>query len=326
MSAPALKKSLLRGKDADLTLLPGFNAYRLVRNGRVSLTSYCVISEDEDGKYSAETVVSVDARFCLQGKELFAEAAYDFGSGTPAVTAGCAVPLDGKWKVAFSGLYMPDGYGAGYSSPVRSLSSGGEYGAAAGVYFGSLEFTAAFAEKPETGRKQVKAYLRYPWKISENNELACRIAARWRSGDGHPRADLRLDYRYAFSRWRTAARVNALKCRSLAGLAYAEEGFEGSRAAVWLRGTAFAADNWDDRIYSYERDAPGSFNVPAYYGRGFSLALVGRMKFLHVKLWLRCAYTSYRWTRIDSGSAKPSRLETRLMLVLDLSGRQSRRT
>ena len=48
---------------------------------------------------------------------------------------------------------------------------------------------------------------------------------------------------------------------------------------LYLRQGAFMVDDWDDRIYVYERDAPGNFNVPALYGRGFWTSMYLSWKF-----------------------------------------------
>lgn len=57
--------------------------------------------------------------------------------------------------------------------------------------------------------------------------------------------------------------------------------------AAYLRVTGFVIDNWPDRIYVYERDAPGTFSVPAYYGRGASFSAVGSAKWRFGRLDLR---------------------------------------
>ena len=83
----------------------------------------------------------------------------------------------------------------------------------------------------------------------------------------------------------------------------------------------FRIDNWDDRIYSYERDAPGNFNVPAYYGRGYSLSAVasskfvlGRTPFRSMKLYFRAGAVGYPFM----DEPKPSRTEVKLQAVFSL--------
>ena len=84
--------------------------------------------------------------------------------------------------------------------------------------------------------------------------------------------------------WLANVRYNIVHSAEWGWLAYAEAGYrreyaERNRVTAWLRGELFAIDSWDDRIYVYERDAPGNFNVPAYYGRGWNLSLVVSWKF-----------------------------------------------
>ena len=100
---------------------------------------------------------------------------------------------------------------------------------------------------------------------------------------------------------------------ALAG--YAEAGWKtpSDTARVQLsaifRATFFRVDNWDDRIYVYERDAPGSFSVPARYGRGWaaSLYLAWQLARRH-GLWLRLETVRYPWNLTQ----KESRTEVRL--------------
>ena len=73
-----------------------------------------------------------------------------------------------------------------------------------------------------------------------------------------------------------------------------ETGYKGEALNLYLRQGIFLIDNWDDRIYAYERDAPGNFSVPAYYGRGLWTAFTGSWRFSRwAKLHARAAMTSY---------------------------------
>ena len=47
---------------------------------------------------------------------------------------------------------------------------------------------------------------------------------------------------------------------------------------AYFRWTVYKVDNWDDRIYVYERDLPGMFTSPAAYGRTSAVYLVGTYK------------------------------------------------
>lgn len=68
--------------------------------------------------------------------------------------------------------------------------------------------------------------------------------------------------------------------------------------SIYIRGTIFNAPNWADRIYCYERDLPGSFYVPAFYGRGGSLSsLIGfkssGIRRFRFSLYLKCSFIYY---------------------------------
>ena len=61
-------------------------------------------------------------------------------------------------------------------------------------------------------------------------------------------------------------------------LTYVEGGRKNESSALYLRVTGFSIPVWDARIYCYERDAPGTFSVPAYNGRGIAFSAVGSLK------------------------------------------------
>lgn len=76
-------------------------------------------------------------------------------------------------------------------------------------------------------------------------------------------------------------------------------------------------DSWDDRIYSYERDAPGNFNVPAYYGRGFSvnlnLSAKKRLRGSTLKAYLTGGTVRYPWME----EKKPATGSLRVQVMYD---------
>ena len=60
-----------------------------------------------------------------------------------------------------------------------------------------------------------------------------------------------------------------------------------------------------------ECPAPGSFNVPAYYGRGINASLTAGIKMPHSRLYLRMGHMNYL-------NPKPDRLECKLQWTLRL--------
>ena len=128
-----------------------------------------------------------------------------------------------------------------------------------------------------------------PWTVKPS----FRLNSRYRPGEILEwRNDLRGELEIQGGPWLLHGRYNALRCENWAWLSYLEAGYKNEKTALYLRGTLFKIDSWNDRIYSYERDAQGSFNVPAYYGRGYALALYVRWR----SLALRAATTRYPWT------------------------------
>ena len=86
------------------------------------------------------------------------------------------------------------------------------------------------------------------------------------------------------------------------------------RLSIWLRHGLFRIDDWDDRIYAYERSAPGSFKVPAYYGRGMWTALTLSSKLSRwCKLYLRASATAYPFMQMEK--RKPGKAELELYSV-----------
>ena len=79
-------------------------------------------------------------------------------------------------------------------------------------------------------------------------------------------------------------------------LGYLEGGYKGERLSAYLRLTGFSVSDWAARIYCYERDAPGTFSVPAYSGRGIAVSAYGGWKhrfprWFTLKIYLRAAFT-----------------------------------
>jgi len=111
-------------------------------------------------------------------------------------------------------------------------------------------------------------------------------------------------------------------------------------AAMWLRAGLFKVDEWADRIYVYERDAPGTFSTVAYYGRGWEASLVGSLKIRNAladrggesgrvqgsdskrvgrqpvrhSLFLRGSVVMYPWNLSD----KPGRWEVKVQWVMEM--------
>lgn len=248
---------------------------------------------------------SADLRTTLGKCTLLGEGALDLVGG------GTAALLGAVWNIAYGkkSALLLRAYSPSYSSPwagaARSSTKvSNEYAASAGVQLPWLSATADAAWHPSGGDWQYKGIvnLQQSWGALTPS---LKISTRYRpqAEKENLRTDIRFDLDGSWGELQAHLRVNALRCVSWGWLGYAEAGWKGE-ASLWLRATVFDIGSWADRIYVYERDVPGSFNVPAYYGRGYSLSLYAGWKELRVRL---------STTRYPGGSKSPS-WELKLMI------------
>ena len=125
--------------------------------------------------------------------------------------------------------------------------------------------------------------------------VSARLAANYAPGESHPtRVELRSELAFTSGTWKFSTRLDGIYCASFAFHAFLEAGYLTPKLSSYLRLGGFLIDNWDDRIWVYERDAPGSFTVPAYYGRGVHCSLYCAWKpSRHHSLYLRTSLVSY---------------------------------
>ncbi len=239
------------------------------------------------GMTASMSAASLDWRLSLPQTSIFGEAACSY---------------EGKVSALAGALWIPQ-YGRKFTLQARCFDRGiGKYsGVALGMDTPSCVLTADLAVRRDKSQPQHRllVLLRREFISADSLVLkpALRLNARLRPSDASPlRAEIRSELSAQRRGWTLAGRVNTLWCKAFAWLGYLECGYSGESLKLWLRGTLFRIDNWDDRIYVYERDAPGSFNVPAYYGRGWSasLFLAWHINKAH-SLWLRAESVDYPW-------------------------------
>ena len=243
--------------------------------------------------------VSLEARTARPDWSLWGEAAVRYNGEVSALAGAYYLPAYGH-RIGLVGRW--------YGHADKRYS-----GAAAGYEGPSFAVTADAGWRTDTGAAQYKALLRWHpdferWGVRIQPEL--RMLGRLRPSDGAPwRLELRGTLALERGPWLVSARYDAVHCRDFAWNWYAEGGWKTEKAALYLRGGIFKVDAWDDRIYVYERDAPGSFTVPARYGRGWNASLYGAWHLSrHHSLWLRLETVQYPWNL----TAKESRTEVRL--------------
>ena len=258
---------------------------------------------------------AVDLRACLKGTDLFAEAARDMVTGKTGAVAGVVVPAGERSRVSWLVRAYPTAFTPARAGAVRSGSKvTDEIGTAAGFSSRNSSFSLDGAWHPSKRQGQAKGVLLVSRPFGPHVTVRSRIAERWRSRFPHNRTDLRADLLQEYGAAAVNLRLNGLFGKGLGLLGYMETGWKGERLFLWLRGTLFRIDDWEDRIYAYERDAPGHFSVPAYYGRGSGLSCFGGWKGERWKCWLRASLVRYPWT----AAKKPGRAELKCQLSWDL--------
>lgn len=332
-SLPGLRSWCESGKPAEISLMTGANVTRYSRNGQFSITGYCLTgpmnmsAEPQGGKLSG------DFRYSWRGVDYFGELAWDFAGESPGAVLGVVFPLGGDWKLSSAVHSYSSDFCSDYSGGMRSWTkTSDEHGVAIGLEKSGAFLTADLAVKDgDRSKRQVRVLFKLPLQLTGTSVLSIRITERFRPYEEilKYRTGARCDLDWSSSglsarygpadkpAWKIRGRIEGLLCRSLAGLTYLEGGRKTDRFSAYLRGTIFIADNWDDRIYSYERDAPGNFTVPAYYGRGWSLSAVAGCKFRFgkgktLKLYFRASAVAYSFMK----EPKPSVTEAKIQAVM----------
>ena len=321
VSAPGLKDRWERGK-GDVTTDACANVLLYGLKGQGSMTVY----HRKDGP----SRLSIDGRHMLGSADVFGEAALNLRNGAPAGVAGSLLPLGESFRLGAQIRSLPTAY-TGKKNGEYALLVGLEYndkqyvtlkgkqGFGSSVrrnaVFCSLEGTLLPVPGGQHGR-QFRGLLRWQGRLSPAWALDFRLTERLRTREPPNRTDIRLDVQWSDGLWTAKGRANVVFGEGTGWLAYLEGGRATEKTSCWLRGTLFRVDRWEDRVYCYERDAPGSFLVPAYYGRGWAASFYGGWKFRRLggrwKLYARASVLSYPFQK-----EKPGKAELRLQGMLD---------
>lgn len=258
----------------DLTVQPLFNAGCFLPGGQAGLT---VTGE----------ALSMDTRFCTGRMDWFAEAAYAYKDGKPAVIAGTVFNPEYQHKTGLRLRYYPAGYKVSTASAAGATTrSSDEIGVTLGYETAVLTSTLDAMQRPSDGTRQYRVVLSCTTPPETPLTLSLRAVERFKPGTDLPfRTDLRAQLGCMTGQLQHALRLNALICRNTGFLGYYEAGWEESGDAGGLelkafgRLTLFSIDHWDDRIYVYERDAPGNFSSRAFCGRGWNAQLYAGMTY-----------------------------------------------
>lgn len=273
---------------------------------------------------------------------------FDFGRWN----VGCGYSLSGNLPVAVAS-YTSKTFTAGALATREAVSTFWRAGFPNVSFFGELAWKGGAAAcgglmwVPSYGRK-IAVLCRYRDGVAEAvagtgsasldavasvSASQQRIMVKWAPKTGDDRISLTPSVRLAAKRtdalrlesraelqlgagaWMIRSRLDIVHCSSYSWLFNAEAGHTQGPLRAWIRWTLFRVDSWHDRIYVYERDAPGNFNVPAYYGKGWSISAYGAWKpSRRHALYLRFSYIAYPWNITE----KPERAEVRLQYQVSL--------
>ncbi len=306
----------------DISFMPSFNVVWNHRFGQIGLTHYLETwSEVSDMK------TSVDAEWCLRGADIFAEISFDWKSMLPAGLAGVSFPVGEYIRLGTILRAYPAGYTSSRSGAHRSTTRCSNEFAATFVgeavsgdrrHQATMSVDGAYFPEPKTKESDSDAQLKmkgvWSW-TSERISTKVTVNERIRTWGSKYRTELRADAGMSFSRLTLNMRLDLLHSKDFSVLSYLEGGFKNPDISAYLRMGIFCVDNWDDRIYFYERDAPGSYNVPAMYGRGvWGSAYASWKPTRWIRLYLRASYISY--CLMSEEKKKPGKAELRLQCCM----------
>ncbi len=296
---PGLRTRMDGNHEAPVSVFGAVNAAWTGRKAESSAT--VLLAPSTSGLTSR---ASVDFRWTPGKLGSFGEAVWDFHSRQGAFVGGLIWSPAYQKKVSVALRHYPAGFPSTLVGGIRAGSRcSGESGCALGFRLPWLRLSTDYARFPVKQQAQLKCVCILPLTYKERLSFTPRASLRWRNGTR--REEYRLEAAWMPALWQVKLRADAVRCAGFAWLGYLETGRKTDVWQCYARSGLFCVDHWDDRIYVYERDAPGCFNVPAYYGRGYSASLVGGFHLKRHKFFLRAGFIHYV-------TDKPDRFECRL--------------
>jgi len=320
LAFPGLKS--LRKKPESFRLMPAVHLAYNGRHGEAGVTHFAEFSGVLPGGRPAipHMKTSADAAVCIKGTDMFCEVTYDWVERALSTVAGGIVPVGEDVDMAALLMIVPQEYSAALSAELKKgkwlsmKGAGGSFRRLTGTLTADIALYTAPKTDAQDRSLQVKIYSLWKVVFSESMSMDLRFTERIRNWGRMYRTDIRSDldwYGYLFT---ASLRLNFLKCAGFSVLGYIECGFRSGSLSIYLRQGVFKVDDWEDRIYVYERDAPGCFNAPAFYGRGVWTSFVSSWKFSRWgKVCFRASGTAYPFMK----EKKPGKAELRLQFVFD---------
>ena len=304
-------------KPDKVLLKPAANLSWRGRYGQISVTHVMELSGWQTAYVRIPSMrTSSDAAFCFRGVNFFGEAAYDWVYQNIHVVAGTDFRIGEKARMATLFRYFPSKYDG--TAAQHGVALSGAFGSQQSRHAATLtvDVVSYVEPKDKSVSRSIQAKILADWKYKVNDHwnFKLRISERLRTWGNHYRTDFRADVSYGYGPWLMNMRINALRCEETGFVSYIEEGRKTSDMSIYLRQGIFFVDDWEDRIYVYERDAPGSFNVPAMYGRGWFANVVASVHVTRsIRLYARASYVGYHF--MEQEKRKPGKAELKFQMV-----------
>lgn len=242
--------------------------------------------------------MSVDAYLVLKKMRFFSELAVDF-SGTFAVLVGGIVSLTNSLDLSVLLRHYPKDYIAPHSGAYSSVSAcANETGALINLKWSigrraSLITSLDLINHPwmrfgvDAPSNVIKQRVQFDYSFNSSHSLSCRGSYSYNNFHNNVKIGQRLGYSFDSGSGIAAGCKLEMTWSSIAegklplGAMFLLECGYKALNGKWeasLRSTLYHIDDWENRIYCYERDLPQSFSVPALYGRGVAFYCLLRLK------------------------------------------------
>lgn len=309
VSAEGLKDRM-EGADRGISLYGGADVTYFGKRGEYGITGL------------SNGIISTNGRWSYSGIDYYSEVAYSLKESSAAGIAGISTSLGKYLKSGLRFRAFPSAYtrkkNGEYSSALCIEYSDGKYVPLKGkTGFGSSEIRNKASLSVEAsllpipskgpGRRMIKTVFLWKTRISPSLAIAFRGVDSRRTHDPGKRTDIRSDIIYSNGLWNGTLRLNAVYADAFSFLSYAEAGYVKDGFRAYTRVSFFKADTWNGRLYCYERDAPGNFSVPPYYGTGYALSLFLGGKVRNGRLYMRLSCSDTK--------EKPGKAELKIQYV-----------
>ncbi len=241
---------------------------------------------------------SFDGLLVLHGCRLFWEAASDAG-GAFAGLAGAIIPFSNNLEGSLLYRNYSKSYIALHSSAYSSTNSNSnENGLLLSLswkpnYRGTLFLYSDIVHHPwwryriNSSSTEIKTKVQFDYSLGDLHTLSSVIKYSWRNYNSPHRGGFRVGYRVeTTSGFKGGVRMELTykwdKSLPIGSLLFGEIGYK-APSKSWegvFRATYYNIDDWENRIYCYERDVPHSFPFQSFYKKGVEFYI-----FFHAKIY-----------------------------------------